>query len=113
MSSRPALVLLGLSLLAVALPAAVLGPAVVADSGAFSVLVFGVPLACGLGGLVLERRTRGVLGSVGTGLCGLVLLGWAVLLALGLGAALLPAALLLLAAAVVSADSRLRAARRP
>ena len=70
------------------------------DSGAFALLLLGVPvvLAAACLGIPEQARWR----RVGVWLFALLLLGWALLLGLGVGLIFVPAALLLLAAATVS-----------
>jgi hypothetical protein len=77
-----------------------------ADSGAFAVWGLGLPVA--VAALpVLALRTRA--STVVPWVCAALLLGWSVLLALGIGLWLLPAALLELAAAA----TQRRAGRLP
>lgn len=87
--------------------AAVAFPATVSDSGAFAVWGLGLPVLVTLAPL-LAARSR--FGAAVTGVAAGFLLLWSVLLALGVGLVLLPAALAETAAAV--AHSRPRAVGR-
>jgi hypothetical protein len=79
--------------------AAVLAPYTVADSGAASLYLLGVPVVAAAVPVLADRAgTPGVAADVG----GVVLLaGWALLLGLGIGAAFLPGAFLLIVVLVL------------
>ena len=70
------------------------------DSGAFALLLLGVPVVLAAAPLGIPEQARWR--RVGVWLVALLLLGWALLLGLGVGLVFVPAAMLLLAAATVS-----------
>ena len=70
------------------------------DSGAFALLLLGVPVVLAAASLGIPERARWR--RVGVWLFAVLLLGWALLLGLGVGLVFVPSALLLLAAATVS-----------
>jgi len=70
------------------------------DSGAFALLLLGVPVVLAAASLGIPEQARWR--RVGVWLFALLLLGWALLLGLGVGLVFVPAALLLLAAATVT-----------
>lgn len=80
--------------------AAALAPYTIADSGLASGYLLGVPVLAAAAPVLADRLgvARGVADAVGA----IVMTGWGVLLALGIGTAFLPGALLLFA--VVGAD---------
>jgi hypothetical protein len=85
--------------------AAALAPLVVADSGSFAAVLLGVPVvlaALPLGWDLFTGRPHGAIDWPAAVLA----MGWAVLLALGIGLAFVPAALLQLAAAATALRSR-------
>ncbi len=87
--------------LAVALAVSVaLTPAVTRDAGGFAIIALGLPVLLAAAPLVAQRSPRGA--AAVTWACGLLLLAWALLLGLGIGLYLLPAAVLLLLAAASS-----------
>ena len=79
--------------------AAVQGRGVWADSGAFAVALFGVPLACTAAALVVARVGVSVRGALIVAALGVVSLVWSLVTALGAGPGLLLPSLLLLVAA--------------
>ena len=83
--------------------AAVAFPAAVSDSGAFAIWGLGLPVLVTLAPLVAARYRHG---TAVTWVAAILLLGWSVLLALGVGLALLPAALAETAAAVAQRRPR-------
>jgi len=86
--------------------AGLLTPLVVQDAGAAAWYLLGVPVAAALAALPAPRT--GAVGRIVDLLAGAVIGGWGLLLALGVGAAFLPPALLYLGSAVVAAVSRSR-----
>ncbi len=93
-----------LALAAAVMAAIVLGPATVRDSGWFATVLLGVPVVLAALPPVWDL-TVGRAGNIVAWLAAVLALGWAVLLALGFGLALLPAALLMLAAAVARTNT--------
>ncbi len=88
------------ALLAAAVAAVGVWSATWSDSGAFTFVALGVPVFLAAAALGIPEQARW--GRVGVWLCALLLLGWALLLGLGVGLGFVPAAMLLLAAATVS-----------
>jgi hypothetical protein len=85
--------------------AAVLAPAAARDSGSFAAVLLGVPVV--LAALPVAQHL--VTGRPCTAIdwsAAILAIGWAVLLALGIGLALVPAALLQLAAAATAGAAR-------
>jgi hypothetical protein len=81
--------------------AAVLAPAAGRDSGWFAAVLLGVPVALAalpVGWDLVTGRPKAAI----DGLVALLAMGWAILLALGIGLAFVPAALLQLAAAATA-----------
>ena len=72
------------------------------DSGAFALLLLGVPVVLAAASLGIPEQARWR--RVGVWLFALLLLGWALLLGLGVGLVFVPAAMLSLAAAVSNSD---------
>ena len=70
------------------------------DAGAFALLLLGVPVVLAAASLGIPERARWR--RVSIWLFAVLLLGWALLLGLGVGLVFVPSALLLLAAATVS-----------
>ena len=70
------------------------------DSGAFALLLLGVPVVLAAASLGIPEQARWR--RVGVWLFALLLLGWALLLGLGVGLVFVPAAMLSLAAAAAS-----------
>ena len=89
------------ALAAAAVVAAVLAPAAARDSGWFAVVLLGVPVALAAIQVGSELVTGHPMAAVDW-LTGILALGWALLLALGVGLAFVPAALLQLAAAATA-----------
>ena len=89
------------------------GRAAWADSGAFALVLFGVPLACGVLALWAERASGTMLAPAVVALLGAVSVGWSLLTGLGLGLGFLLPSLLLLAAAMISWVDRGRDRPRP
>jgi hypothetical protein len=86
---------------AAAVAAVVLAPAAARDSGRFAAVLLGVPIvlaAVPAGWYLFTGRPRGGIDW----LAAVLAIGWAVLLALGIGLAFVPAALLQLAAAATA-----------
>ena len=77
-----------------------------ADSGAFSLVLLGVPPACAAGALWAERAGRGRLVPVVVGGLAAVSLLWSLVLALAVGVLLVPSLLLVAATLVSWADRR-------
>ena len=98
-----AAVLRVLAVLCAVVGAAAVFPAVVSDSGAFAFWGLGSPVLVTLAPLVAARYRYG---AAVTWVAAILLLGWSVLLALGVGLALLPAALAETAAAVAQRRPR-------
>lgn len=99
--------------LAAALVAAVvLAAAVASDAGWFAIVLVGVPVALAALPVGWERLTGRDVAAVNWG-AAVLALGWAVLLALGVGLALIPAALLQLAAAAAATAARGPVQREP
>jgi hypothetical protein len=89
------------ALAAAAVAAALLAPAVVRDSGRFAIVLLGVPVA--LAALPLAWQL--IIGRASTAVewpAAILAMGWAILLALGIGLFFVPAALLQLAAAATT-----------
>lgn len=90
---------------AAAVAAVMLAPAVARDSGWFATVLLGVPVVLAALPVGLDRITgRAWIGIAW--LAAILAMGWAVLLALGVGVAFLPAALLQFAAAATATASR-------
>jgi low temperature requirement protein LtrA len=104
--SRGASALIVVSLAMVAGLAAWYGREVWADSGSFVVALFGVPLLCAAGALVVERAGRGRLVPAVVGVLAAGSLVWSLLTALGFGLLLVPSLLLVGATLVSWADRR-------
>jgi len=104
--SRGATGLIVVALLLVAGFAAWSGREVWADSGAFAVALFGVPLACAAGALRAERAGRGRLVPVVVGALAAISLVWSLVLALAFGLLLVPSLLLVAATLISWADRR-------
>ena len=83
-------------------------PTTWSDSGAYALLLLGVPVVLGAASLCLPEQGRWR--RFGIGLVALLLLGWALLLGLGVGLVFVPAALLLLAAALTVSNRHLNPA---
>ena len=98
--SRSAQLILALALACVLGLAAWQGRGVAVDSGVFVVLLFGVPLACTVGALVVTRVCASGAGALLVAALGVVSLVWSVVTALGAGPGLLLPSLLLLVAAL-------------
>jgi hypothetical protein len=84
--------------------AAVLAPAAARDSGSFAAVLLGVPIvlaALPLGWHLVTGRPQAAIDW----LAAIVAMGWAILLALGIGLALFPAALLQLAGAATASGA--------
>jgi hypothetical protein len=96
---------IGLALAVV--PGVLLAPLAIADSGAAASYLLGVPVVAAALPLLAEIAHHAVLIATTTALAAIVILAWAVVTALGLGQAYLPAALALVVATVV----QLRAGR--
>jgi hypothetical protein len=92
-----------LAVLLAVVAAAVVFPPTVRDSGAFAIWALGAPVLVTVAPLFAARYRHGV---VVTWVAAILLLGWSVLLALGVGLALLPAALAETAAAVAQRRPR-------
>ena len=105
-SRRSARLLLVAAVVGVLVPATWYGRLAVEDSGAFAVVLFGVPLGCAVLALWVERATATRLGPAVVAVLGLVALGWALVTGLGIGLVFVPTALLLLSAAAVSGVER-------
>ena len=101
-SSRVAQGLIVASSLGVIALAASYGRAVWADSGSFVFILFGVPLSCTAAALWVERGSATMLAPAVVTVLAVVALAWSLLTALGVGLGLVPPALLLLVAAMVS-----------
>lgn len=84
------------ALLAAVAAAVTVWPTTWPDSGAFALLLLGVPVVLTAACLGIPEQARW---RVSVWLAALLLLGWALLLGLGVGLVFVPAALLLLAAA--------------
>ena len=82
------------------------------DSGAFVLVLYGVPLVLAAVALWAERATRSILAPAVVGASGVVSTAWALVNAGGVGFGLAPSALLLLFAAVFSWTDR-RGVRSP
>jgi hypothetical protein len=85
--------------------AAVLAPAAARDSGSFAAVLLGVPVvlaALPVGWDLVTGRLHAAIDWPAA----ILAMGWAVLLALGIGLALVPAALLQLAAAATASAAR-------
>jgi hypothetical protein len=89
------------ALAAAAVAAVALAPAVARDSGWFATVLLGVPVVLAAIPVGLDWLTGRVWGGV-EWLAAILAMGWAVLLALGIGLAFVPAALLQLAAAATA-----------
>ena len=100
------------ALLAALAAAVTVWPTTWPDSGAFALLLLGVPVVLAAASLGIPEQARWR--RVGAWLFALLLLGWALLLGLGVGLVFVPAALLLLAAAAVASNRDLpeRSGRR-
>ena len=100
------------ALVAAAVAAVVLAPAVARDSGWFAIVLLGVPIVLA----ALPVGLNWITGRARSGidwLAAILAMAWAVLLALGIGVAFLPAALLqFAAAAAATATASGRTARR-
>lgn len=83
------------------------------DSGAFAVLLFGIPLACAAAALWAETASATPRAPMAVALLGAVSVVWSLLTIGGLGLGLLLPSLLLLVAAVVSWTDRGRDRVRP
>ncbi|MGY1917272.1 hypothetical protein [Blastococcus sp. SYSU DS0973] len=106
--------LIGLALAGVAGLAAWSGRAAWEDSGAFALVLFGVPLACAALALLAESAGAPVLAPAVVAVLGAASVGWSLLTGLGLGPGLLLPSLLLLVAAMISrVDRRRDRTRRP
>jgi len=79
-------------------------PTTWSDSGAHAILLLGVPVVLGAASLCLPEQGRWR--WFGVWLVALLLLGWALLLGLGVGLIFVPAALLLLLAAALTVSNR-------
>ncbi|MGY2085942.1 hypothetical protein [Blastococcus sp. SYSU DS0539] len=112
-SSPGARGLIAVSLVGLAAFAAWSGRAAWADSGGFALVLFGVPLTCGLLALWAERASGTMLAPAVVALLGAVSVGWSLLTGLGLGLGFLLPSLLLLAAATISWVDRGRDRPRP
>jgi hypothetical protein len=86
-----------------------------ADSGSFTVVLFGIPLVCAAAALWAESTSSTRLAPAVVALAGLVSLVWSLLTAGGIGIGFAPSSLLLLGAAMVSWSDRRGqdTARRP
>lgn len=89
------------ALAAAAIAATLLAPAVFRDSGAFAFVLLGVPVALAAVPVGLTLATGGS-PAVVDWLAAVLAMVWAILLALGIGLAFVPAALLQFAAAAVA-----------
>jgi hypothetical protein len=89
------------ALAAAAAAAALLAPAAMRDSGRFAIVLMGVPVALAALPLAWELITGRASTAVEWPAAGLTMV-WAILLALGIGLAFVPAALLQLAAAATT-----------
>ena len=101
-ASRRAQGLVLLALLCVLGVAAWYGRMVWADSGSFTVALFGTPAACAAVALAVERTSRTALAPVVVAVLAVVSLAWALLTALGPGVFLVVPSILLLLAAMAS-----------
>ncbi|MCZ2861265.1 hypothetical protein [Blastococcus sp. VKM Ac-2987] len=111
--SRGACGLVVVSLAGLVGVAAWYGRAAWADSGAFALVLFGVPLACAALALWAESGSSTLLApAVVTG-CGAVSVGWSLVTGLGIGLGFLLPSLLLLVAATISWVDRGRDRARP
>lgn len=91
-------------LAAAAVAALTLAPAAAGDSGWFAAVLLGVPVLLAALPVGFDRITGRAWSGL-TWLAAILTMAWAVLLALGIGAAFLPAALLQLAAAATATAS--------
>jgi hypothetical protein len=87
---------------AAAVAAVVLAPAVARDSGSFATVLLGVPVVLAALPIGMERIAGRAWGGGIDWLAAILAMAWAVLLALGIGLAFIPAALLQLAAATTA-----------
>jgi hypothetical protein len=101
-SSRTTSALIIASIGGVLLPAAWYGRPAVEDSGAFALVLFGIPLLCATLALWAERTSATMPAPAVVAVLGLVSLAWAVVTGLGIGLVFLPSAFLLLVAAGAS-----------
>jgi hypothetical protein len=106
-SCRKAQGLIVVSLVAVIGVTAWYGRFALEDSGAFAVVLFGIPLACAAFALWAEHVIKTMLAPAVVAALGVVSLAWSLLTALGIGGAFLLPSLLLLLAATVSWIHRL------
>jgi len=98
--------LIAVSLAGVVGVAAWYGRAAWHDSGAFALLLFGIPLACAAAAMWTERTGTTRVAPALVGLLGAVSTVWSLLTAGGAGLGLLVPSLLLVVAALVSAVDR-------
>ena len=100
------------ALLAALAAAVTVWPTTWPDSGAFALLLLGAPVVLAATSLGIPEQARWR--RVSAWLVAFLLLGWALLLGLGVGLVFVPAALLLLAAAAVASNRDLpeRSGRR-
>lgn len=108
-AQAPATVLRWVALALTAVLCAVLAPDAVSDAGWFTAVLFGVPAALAVVPVLAEVLGRGV--APATTVSAVLMLGWGLLLGLGLGVYFVLPAILLGVAAVVSAGTGRAAAR--
>ena len=105
-ASRGASALIVVSLAVVVGLAAWYGREIWQDSGAFVVVLFGVPLLCAAGALWAERAAPRTAAPVAVGVLAAGSLAWSLLTALGFALLLVPSLLLVCATLASWADRR-------
>ena len=102
--ARSARLLRWAALILTVVTAALLTPYTVDDSGATAAFLLGVPVVGGAIPVLAERRGRYV--AVATAAAAITMTVWAIMLAVGIGLYFLPAAILLVTAAVAQTGTR-------